>query len=67
MNFVPMTTRAELDPFIKKIENIRGMQPGSILSGYGYCIGNEYNNFKCGRKISDISFGWHICTHRAEN
>jgi len=64
MNFEPMTTLAVLNPIIKRLEAIRDWPSGTILNGYGHCVGKNYT---CGRKIAEISYGWHICTHRPDN
>jgi hypothetical protein len=65
MNYEPMTTLAELQPIMRKLEQIRNWPPNTILNGHrGTCVGNDWN---CGRKIMDYAYGWHICTERAEN
>ena len=39
------------------------MRPGTLLSGQAACVGKNYS---CGRSLAEISYGWHICTHRPD-
>ena len=64
MNFEPMVTLEELQPIITKLEGMHRVPPGTLLNGMARCIGK---NGTCGRNLAEISYGWHVCTHRPNN